>query len=304
MILQKGGSDSVGNILAGSPFSLDDNNSYRLFRDKKLKIALKQKDNYIIELKNPADITHSEKEKIMQYCNSSNMAIYTSSKKLTKEDLSKFALQFGLSTLDANPLSDDDGISSLQVSESNTVKEFIPYTDKAIQWHTDGYYNDADHLVRSIILHCETQAESGGENEFIDHELIYIFLRDKNPEYIKALMENDAMSIPPSLDSDGKELRPERVGPVFSVSEDGYLHMRYTARTRSISWKKSEILEEALSYMKSILSSENEYIIKARMTSNQGIICNNVLHNRKSFIDGENSRRLVYRARYYERITG
>jgi hypothetical protein len=35
-----------------------------------------------------------------------------------------------------------------------------------------------------------------------------------------------------------------------------------------------------------------------------GLVCNNVLHDRSGFRDGATRKRLVYRARYYDRIAG
>jgi hypothetical protein len=33
-----------------------------------------------------------------------------------------------------------------------------------------------------------------------------------------------------------------------------------------------------------------------------GIVCNNVLHERGGFVDDANAPRLLYRARYYDRV--
>jgi hypothetical protein len=35
-----------------------------------------------------------------------------------------------------------------------------------------------------------------------------------------------------------------------------------------------------------------------------GILCNNVLHDRSGFVDAAATPRLLYRARYHERIAG
>ena len=51
------------------------------------------------------------------------------------------ARQFGLARLDANWLADDDGISSVTVRGAAGGGDYIPYTDRPIRWHTDGYYN-------------------------------------------------------------------------------------------------------------------------------------------------------------------
>ena len=51
----------------------------------------------------------------------------------------------------------------------------------------------------------------------------------------------------------------------------------------------------------SILADENN-VLKVALKAGQGIICNNVLHNRSGFTDSENQKRLMYRARYYDAV--
>jgi len=178
---------------------------------------------------------------------------------------------------------------------------YIPYTNRLIHWHTDGYYNALDHQIRALFLHCVSPAEKGGENALLDHEVAYIHLRDSNPEYIKAFMADDAMTIPANI-VDGKEIRPDRVGTVFSVLPDGNLHMRYTARTRSIEWKSDAVTQAAVKALEEFLDSSSPYIYRATLQSGQGLISNNVLHDRSGFEDSEDVKRLLYRLRYYQRI--
>jgi len=66
-----------------------------------------------------------------------------------------------------------------------------------------------------------------------DHGIAYIRLRDMNPNYIRALMAPNAMTIPANIEH-GSMVQPARSGPVFSTHSDGSLHMRYTACTHSI----------------------------------------------------------------------
>jgi hypothetical protein len=35
-----------------------------------------------------------------------------------------------------------------------------------------------------------------------------------------------------------------------------------------------------------------------------GLVCNNVLHDRQAFANSAQRKRLIYRARYYERVSG
>ena len=110
------------------------------------------------------------------------MAIYVTRETGAGSELPRrLAEQFGLRRLDANWLADDDGISHLSVVDVGTRGEFIPYTDRAIRWHTDGYYNPPSRRIWAMVLHCVRDAVSGGENELLDHELAYIQSARRRP---------------------------------------------------------------------------------------------------------------------------
>ena len=53
-------------------------------------------------------------------------------------------------------------------------------------------------------MHCVSPAKSGGENSYLDPEIAYILMRDENPDYIAALMQDDVMMIPAN-EIDGKQ---------------------------------------------------------------------------------------------------
>jgi alpha-ketoglutarate-dependent taurine dioxygenase len=124
-------------------------------------------------------------------------------------------------------------------------------------------------------------------------------MRDTSPDYIRALMRKDAMTIPAN-----GEIRPARTGPVFSVLPDGSLHMRYTARTHSIEWSPDPLVNEAREALAAFLESESPFIFRATLQPGQGLICNNVLHTRSGFSDSDQHTRKLYRLRYYQRISG
>jgi len=232
------------------------------------------------------------------------MAVYagTTGDNPDKDIAVKLGEQFGLNQLDDN-MGADDGITSLKVVSDQQRGAYIPYTDKPIHWHTDGYYNTPDHQIRALFLHCVSPAAKGGENALLDHEIAYIHLRDLNPDYIAALMANDVMTIPPNIEN-GKEIRAVSSGPVFSMLADGNLHMRYTARTRSIEWKKDPVTQAAIKALSDFLASDSPYIYRATLQPGQGLISNNVLHDRSGFEDTGDNKRLLYRLRYYQRIAG
>ena len=145
----------------------------------------------------------------------------------------RLGARLGLARLHANPLADEDGITSLMAAPGKSARGYIPYSSQRLLWHTDGYYNAPQERIGAFILHCVQPAAEGGDNRLLDHEIAYILLRDADPDFVRALCAPDAMTIPAHVD-DGTEIRSAQAGPVFSTDADtGALHMRYTTRTRS-----------------------------------------------------------------------
>ncbi len=290
--------------LAGSPFSLDEVETYQAWRQQKLE-QRPMLDDLVVAVENPFKLTAVEKSRIQDLCRRCNAAIYkvSDNHQLTDKRLvHQLGLQLGLSHLDDNLRSDEDDITSLTVIEQQG-NQYIPYTNKPISWHTDGYYNSPEHQVRGFILHCAQPAVQGGENSLIDHEQVYMRLRDESPVLIRALMHPEAMTIPPNVDA-GTEIRGACIGPVFSVDAlTGSLHMRYSARKRNIEWRDDELTRDAADLITSILDID-DLAYKYRLKAGEGVICNNILHKRSGFNDSPDEKRLMYRARYFDRVAG
>ena len=289
-----------------SPFNLNNEAAYQRWREAKLKHSPSSLNQLVIEVKDPSNLSASEHAALLDLCRRSNMAIYVGQQHSADKDIArKVGKQFGLEKLDANFLAGEDGITEIQVSISGDVarQAYIPYTDKPIKWHTDGYYNPPERRIRGMLLHCVNSAAEGGENRLMDQELAYLLLRDANPDFIRALSAPNAMTIPERTDESGVA-RPAQGGPVFSVDKNSKLHMRYTGRTRSIAWKQDPITLAAVLQLEHILTTASPYIYTTRLESGMGLLSNNVLHDRAAFSDNQTSPRLLYRARYYERIAG
>ncbi len=289
-----------------TPFDPDNTTEYLRWRDDKLANAITDTNELIVEIKDPRSLTEAEHAALLERCRRSNMVIYSAHQNVHDEIMVRqLGSQFGLNNLDANWLADEDGITRVKVStEVGQRQAYIPYTNRAIKWHTDGYYNPPERKIRGMILHCAQSAGMGGENRLMDHEIAYMMLRDINADYIRSLSEPDAMTIPARTDEDGVA-RAAQTGPVFSVDpESQSLHMRYTARTRSIEWKQDQITLEAVSALEKLLASDMPHIHRTRLEPGMGLLCNNVLHDRTAFNDDPENPRLLYRARYYERISG
>ena len=294
-------------VTADSPFSLANETAYCRWRDAKLHAYPTAAEALVVKIKDPRKLTPAEAQAVVRVCRKTNMALYASPLGGLEDKAMARALgeQFGLHRLDNNLLADDDGITSLQVVAGKSQRGYIPYSNRRLLWHTDGYYNAPEARIHAFVLHCVAPAGEGGENRLLDHEIVYILMRDANPDHIRALMQPDAMTIPANTES-GEETRAASIGPVFSVDAAGNLHMRYTARTRSIEWKQDAATREAVRFLEQLLAGDSPYIFRHRMEAGQGLVCNNVLHNRTAFTDDVDKgiARLVYRARYYDRVHG
>jgi alpha-ketoglutarate-dependent taurine dioxygenase len=284
-----------------SPFDLADTDAYLRWREQKLVHAIVDTDELIVEINDPEAVSAAERAALVSRCQRSNMAIYASRIGMDERMLQRFAAQLGLQRLDANWLAGEQGITRITVCDDGHRQAYIPYTDRAIKWHTDGYYNPPERQIRAMVLHCAQSAGIGGENRVMDHEIAYLMLRDANIEFIRALSAPDAMTIPERVDAtDG--VRPAQTGPVFSVDASVNLHMRYTARTRSIEWKQDDTTLAAVALLERLLAAESPHIHQLRLENGMGLLCNNVLHDRTAFTDDPAKPRLLYRARYLDRV--
>jgi alpha-ketoglutarate-dependent taurine dioxygenase len=288
------------------PFRLTNQSAYVRWRQEKLCDYPTTPEALRIDIADPFALTPVERASLLGICRKTNLALFRvgSTARNTKAMVRALGQQLGLIRLDRNLCADEDGIAAIRVVPEGKPREYIPYSNRAINWHTDGYYNGPQHQVRGFIMHCVCDAAAGGANTLLDPEILYIRIRDEHPDYLVALSAPDAMMIPGNSDN-GRLLRPEQSGPVFSVNEqDGALHMRYTARTRSIRWQDDELTRRALRFLEGLLASDLPYMVRVRLKPGEGIICNNVLHTREAFTDdpARGKTRLVFRARYFDRI--
>jgi len=294
-----------------SPFDLDSDDAYQAWRAQKLAAAPATLDDLVVEVRDPRLLSGTEHAALLARCRRANMAIYVSRLGETEgTDIPRgCGRQFGLIHLDHNRGAEPDAVTALTVRDDALHTPYIPYTNRAIHWHTDGYYNRLDRQDHALLLHCVRPALHGGENALMDHEIAYLLMRDTNPDYVRALMQEDAMLIPKHVVGD-EELRPDRAGPVFMVTPTGRLHMRYTMRKRNVVWKDDPLVREAVGWLAALLSGRfaegSQYIYRATLQPGWGLISNNVLHDRSAFEDPPDpaAGRLLYRARYHDRIEG
>src|ERR1039457_6205758 len=168
-----------------NPFDLDNTAAYLRWRDHKLAHAITDTNELIVGINDPRSLPKAEHAALLERWQRSSMVIYATAAEPADEDMVRqFGLQFGLDSLDANWLAGEQGITRVTVCADDGQRQaYTPYTDRAIKWHTDGYYNPPERQVRGMILHCVQSAGQGGENRLMDHEIVYLMLRDENSDH-------------------------------------------------------------------------------------------------------------------------
>ncbi len=285
------------------PFDPEDSAAYAAWREAKLSHL--PCPHQPLPINDPRRLSEEEKLALLSRCRRYNFAIYEFRQETAVGDKTavfELGRQLGLVRLDANPCAGEDSISSIQLNSGRLHRAYIPYTQRPLNWHTDGYYNPVERRIRGFILHCVRDADSGGDTALLDPDLAYIGVRDSDPLALRALMHPLALTVPPN-NSTGGAVRGAVSGPVFSVDPvSGCLHMRYTARTRSVIWRRDRSTRHAAELLREILHDSSSLVVRRHLLPGQGVVCNNVLHSRTGFADDANGRRLLYRARYHDRV--
>ena len=250
-------------------------------------------DGIIVNIHDINNVKISEIAKIKETINKCNSCIYSSKIALkSNTNLLKFVESVGMRTYDRNNIESNE-ISTITPLESNKIN-YIPYTDKSLNWHTDGYYDKKS--IFSWLLHCVHPATHGGENYLLDHELAlreYVLRHDD----INNLMSEDALTIPESKDTSRSEISTY----IFSIKNQyKKLHMRFSMRKDNIG--TSPKAGDAVTKLKEIIENDcAKYSLTYKLQKNEGIITNNILHGRKAFKDDKVKRKLL-RIRSYERL--
>jgi hypothetical protein len=295
---------------ADNPFDLHNIAAYARWRERKLAEVPRSWQALAVNVGDPRHLTEAERAALLAIIAAHNVAVYASPARDEDPQIPlMLGAQLGLHRLDANWLASEHGLSRIEQAEGRRDSTagrggFIPYTDRPIRWHTDGYYHPPERQIHGMILHAVRPAVHGGENRLLDPDLLYIALRDANPSHIEALTHAQAMTIPAREDDEGTA-REAQAGPVFSFGADGgSLHMRYTARTRSIVWRDDAATQAAVAALEHLLANDLGGMLTLRLEAGMGLVGHNVLHERGSFVDDPARPRLLYRARYLDRVAG
>ena len=261
--------------------------------EEKEKNIPQNTDGISVNIHDINNVKISEIDKIKETINKYNSCIYSSKVALkTNTNLLKFVELVGMRTYDCNNIESNE-ISTITPLQNNKIN-YIPYTDKSLNWHTDGYYDKKS--IFSWLLHCVNPATQGGENYLLDHELALREYVLKNDD-INNLMAEDALTIPESKDTSRSEISTY----IFSFKNQyKKLHMRFSMRKDNIG--TSPKASSAITKLRKIIENDcAKYSLTYKLQKNEGIITNNILHGREAFKDDKVKRKLL-RIRSYERL--
>jgi hypothetical protein len=178
----------------------------------------------------------------------------------------------------------ESGELSLLEDLSGTPKgRFPPYQSKALNWHTDGYYNDSGNSIRCFTLHCIEPATEGGELVLMDDALLILALWQEDPELLRFLSHPEAMMLPRNQDEVGHD-RPDRHVPIIQPNADGSLTLRFTTRTQNIQWRCAAT-QAAAKRAADLIHTNKHWQVRVRLQRGEGVITRNVLHAREPFVD-------------------
>ena len=135
---------SASNLeISNSPFHYKNDARYQQWKKNKLSNYPTSIEQLIVTIQNPKHLSISEIQQLKVLLLKTNMVIYDINGEV-QEDKSvpeQLCLQLGISNLDKNECADNDGFTSIQVVNQGLHAIYIPYSEKKINWHTDGYYN-------------------------------------------------------------------------------------------------------------------------------------------------------------------
>lgn len=277
--------------------------NYQFWRDEKLANTPTELADYLVEINNPFSLSKAEKNQICDLCQRACFAIF----QLPEQSdylpaVVSINAQLGLRDFDQHLYAKDHGIATITQTDNPQQAEFIPYTNQAIGWHTDGYYNALPQRIRAFSLFCVRPAVSGGENQWIDPQMVYLLLRENNPDIAHALTHPKAMCIPEHKVG-GKVRRAAATGAIFFIDEvTARLSMRYTQRKKNIEFLDSVEIKQAVAALNDLLRRKTAYHFVYLMQSGEGLLCNNLLHKRSAFTDAKTRPRLLLRGRYFNQI--
>lgn len=279
-------------------FDLDSNADYLKWRDEKLAAYPGTIGELVVELGDMTAPTPAEKSRILETVERANMCVYTAgAAALEMASLLALGRQLGVSRTDKSARH----AQSDELTDSGILNRAVPFSTRHCNWHTDATYYGSDKPIQALFLLCKRPALEGGSNKLLDHEVLYIHLRDTHPDALEVLMKRDCFNY---RNPASGEIDPHRGGKVFWTNADGQLCHRFSFRKTDMAWSEDADVAAARAALESLISGEPAQVIEGRLESGMGLISNNVLHTREPLVDNDDAahKRLLFRARFHDRV--
>jgi hypothetical protein len=279
-------------------FDLGSDEDYLRWRDEKLAAYPRNIGELVVELGDMTAPTPAEKRRILETVERANMCVYTAgAAELEMASLLALGQQLGVSRTDKSARH----AQSDELTDSGILNRAVPFSTRHCNWHTDATYYGSGNPIQALFLLCKRPAVEGGSNKVLDHEVLYIHLRDKDPGALDVLMNRDCFNYRNPATG---EIDPQRGGKVFWTNADGHLCHRFSFRKTDMAWSGDADVAAARKVLESLISDEPAQVIEGRLESGMGLISNNVLHTREKLVDSDAAaqKRLLFRARFHDRV--
>jgi hypothetical protein len=286
------------NVKYPRRFALDSDEDYLKWRDEKWAAYPSNVGELVVELADMTAISAAEKTKILETVERANMCVYTAgSAELEMASLLALGKQLGVTRTDKSARH----AQSDELTDSGILSRAIPFSTRHCNWHTDATYYGSDSTIQALFLLCKRPALEGGSNKVLDHEVLYIHLREKDAGALEVLMNENCFNYRNPATG---EVDPHRGGRVFWTNADGHLCHRFSFRKTDMAWSDKSDVAAARKVLESLISEESAHVIEGRLESGMGLISNNVLHTRERLVDSGDAarKRLLFRARFYDRV--
>jgi hypothetical protein len=179
------------NVKYPDRFNLGSDEDYLKWRDEKLAAYPKNVGELVVELGDMTAMRPAEKTRILETVEQANMCVFTAgSAELEMASLLALGRQLGVTRTDKSARHSQ----SDELTDSGILNRAIPFSTRHCNWHTDATYYGSDNTIQALFLLCKRPAPEGGSNKVLDHEVLYIHLRDRDPGALEVLMNRNCFN--------------------------------------------------------------------------------------------------------------
>src|SRR5574340_18800 len=287
------------NVKYPNRFNLGSEEDYLKWRDEKLAAYPRNVCELVVELGDMTALRAAERTRILETVERANMCVFTAgSAELEMASLLALGRQLGVTRTDKSARHSQ----SDELTDSGILNRAIPFSTRHCNWHTDATYYGSDQTIEALFLLCKRPALEGGSNKVLDHEVLYIPLRDTDRGGFEVLMNRNCFNY---RNPTTGEVDPHRGGKVFWANAGGHFGHRFSCRKTGMAGSDESDVAAARKVLESVIADEPAHVIEGRLESGMGLVSNNVLHTRERLVDSDDAakKRLLFRARFYDRVS-